>query len=291
MNKIVINKNSKLYVVATPIGNLADISFRAIEILKQVTLIAAEDTRHSRWLLDYYGIKTPIMALHEHNEKALLPRLSRHFSNGKSLALISDAGTPLINDPGFRLVRMAIEKGVPVIPIPGACAMITALSVSGLACDRFSFEGFPPRTRAARRTYFKTLLNSPRTLVFYESSHRISECLNDLNAVFPPERQIVIARELTKVHETIIKATLENAERLIQEDPKLRKGEFVVLVQGATEPKKTQQSLTIEQQEILHILLEDCSLKTAVNIAVKITGLPKNVVYQFALDLVKKNST
>ena len=284
------DKKGTLYIIATPIGNLADLSFRAIETLKEADLIAAEDTRHARPLLDIYGIKTPLTSYHEHNEQEASTALIRHLAAGRSLAVISDAGTPLINDPGFPLVRKAKDAGIDVVPIPGCCALIAALSVSGLATNRFSFEDFPPRKSSARRSWLEKLLNNPRTSIFYESSHRIKECVHDIRAVFPSTREIVIARELTKLHETVIKTTLRDIDLVLQNDPFIEKGELVVLLEGAPPLKDSQEMLHREQERMLGILLQECSVKTAVSIAAKITGIRKRIIYRAALRLRDANS-
>ncbi|HHO68310.1 MAG TPA: 16S rRNA (cytidine(1402)-2'-O)-methyltransferase, partial [Gammaproteobacteria bacterium] len=195
-----------LFVVATPIGNLGDMTPRGVEVLQQADLIAAEDTRHSRRLAEHFGIATPMLALHEHNERSVAARLVERLRQGESIALISDAGTPLISDPGYQLVRAAREAGVPVVPVPGASALVAALSVAGLPTDRFVFEGFLPPRQAARRKRLEALKDEPRTLVFYESSHRIVDSLNDLKDVFGPGRQALLARELTKAFETTLSA-------------------------------------------------------------------------------------
>jgi 16S rRNA (cytidine1402-2'-O)-methyltransferase len=273
--------------VATPIGNLADFSFRAVETLQKVDLIAAEDTRHSRPLLNRYGIAKPMVALHEHNEDATALRLIDRLLSGESVALISDAGTPLINDPGFPLVRLARERGIQVTPIPGACALIAALSASGLPSDRFAFEGFPPRTAAARRSHLETLQDDPRTLIFYESSHRVLEFAKDIADIFPKQRQVVIARELTKLYETIVQASAGEACALIEADPNMRRGEFVILVQGASATRRHNQ-LTHEQVRVLKLLLEECSVKTAAALTAKITGVRKEIAYKAALKLEEK---
>lgn len=278
--------DSKLYVVSTPIGNLADISFRAIETLKRVTLIAAEDTRHTKRLLHHYGIATPMIALHEHNERAMSAELIRRILDGASIALTSDAGTPLVSDPGFPLVHMAKDAGIAVVPIPGACAMIAALSVSGLPTDRFSFEGFAPRNEASRRAWLEKLKSETGTIIFYESSHRIRDCLMAVAEIFPAERPIVIARELTKVHETVVKTAVGNVSRLVDEDPHMQKGEFVILIQGAGENERGDE-LTLDQQRILKRLLKECSIKTATALAAEITGARKKILYQAALKLQK----
>ncbi len=202
-----IENYGKLYVVATPIGNLADFSFRAIEVLKQVDCIAAEDTRHVRMLLQHYGITNKLMSLHQQNEERLIPALLDKLHQGLSIALVSDAGTPLISDPGMPLVRAIKAAHIDVSPIPGACALIAALSVSGLPLNRFEFEGFLPRTSSARKTFFSSKLDCSNTWAFYEASHRILACLQDLLDIFPAEREVVIAREITKLHENILKTT------------------------------------------------------------------------------------
>ncbi|XSG84244.1 MAG: 16S rRNA (cytidine(1402)-2'-O)-methyltransferase [Methylohalobius sp. ZOD2] len=272
----------KLYVVATPIGNLDDMTFRALDILRRVDAIAAEDTRHCRRLLDHYGITASTRSFHEHNERVKTAALLEQLRSGRSIALVSDAGTPLINDPGFPLIQAAHEAGITVVPIPGPCAAIAALSAAGLPTDRFAFEGFPPRTRNARRTYFERLVEEPRTSVFYESSHRLIACLEDLAAVFPPHRRVVIAKELTKLHERLISTSVAQAPDLFAHQPELSKGEFVLLVAGA--PPLSTEELTGEQRRTLHLLLEECSLRTAVSLAEKITGARKKVLYRTALD-------
>jgi len=282
------NAKGILYLVATPIGNLADFSFRAVAVLQAVDFIACEDTRHSRPLLARYGIDKPLAALHEHNEDAASARLLERVERGESMALVSDAGTPLINDPGFPLVRLAVERGVRVVPVPGACAVVAALAASGLAADRFAFEGFPPRTSSARRALLQSLLDDPRTLVFYESSHRVAEFVIDIARVFPGERRIVIARELTKLHETIARCAVADAPALIEGDPYMEKGEFVVLLQGAA-TNRGGEELTAEQTRVLKLLLEECSVKSAAALAAKITGCRKDLAYQAALRLAEKN--
>ena len=273
-----------LYLVATPIGNLSDFSQRAVDTLSRVDFIAAEDTRHSRPLLDRFGISKPLVALHEHNEDSVSSRLVDRLAAGESAALISDAGTPLINDPGFPLVRLARGQGIQVVPIPGPCALIAALSASGLPTDRFAFEGFPPRTGSARRDVLQNLAGDPRTLVFYESSHRALGLLRDIEAVFPPNRKVVIARELTKLHETIVAATAASAPALLEQDPNMQKGEFVILIEGAPQPLQ-ENELTPEQRRVLQLLLQECTVKTAVSLCVNITGARKELAYQTALSL------
>lgn len=275
-----------LYLVATPIGNLADFSFRAVETFRQVDLIACEDTRHSRPLLERYGISKPLAALHEHNEDAVSSSILDRVERGESVALISDAGTPLINDPGFPLVRMAVERGLSVTPVPGPCALVAALCASGLPSDRFAFEGFPPRSASSRRALLEGLLKATGTLVFYESSHRILAFARDIASVFPADRRIVIARELTKLHETFLRCPVGEAPAWLESDPYMEKGEFVVLLQGAP-AAADREELDSEQIRVLEILLAECTVKTSVNLAVKITGARKELIYRKALELTR----
>lgn len=272
----------KLYVVATPIGNLADFSFRALEVLKQVDLIAAEDTRHVKMLLQHYGINKSLVSLHQHNEDKASQGLVDKLHSGLSIALVSDAGTPLLSDPGLPLVKLAKEAGLEVSPIPGACALIAALSVSGLPVSRFTFEGFLPRTASARKRFFLDKLKDQSTWVFYESSHRIQAALEDMATVFPADHQIVIAREITKLHETIVKAHLAEALLKVQLEENMRKGEFVVIVSGY-EIETTPNVLAEDDLKILRLLLKECSIKTAVTLATEITGQRKKTLYQAAL--------
>jgi len=276
----VSNGPGQLFVVATPIGNRDDISRRAVEILLRVDRIAAEDTRHSRRLLDYLGVDRPMMALHEHNEMRAVERVLACLNQGESLALISDAGTPLINDPGFPLVRACREAGIRVVPVPGASALIAALSVSGLPTDRFRFEGFLPRRRAARIALLETLRDETATLVFYESSHRVVDALADLTAVFGEDREAVVARELTKLHETVKSAPLGELSTWMAADENQRKGEFVLLLGGAPE---TGASTGHDADTVLAVLLEELPLKQAASLAARITGGKKNALYQRAL--------
>ena len=272
----------KLYVVATPIGNLADISYRAVEVLRRVDLIAAEDTRHVKMLLQHYGIVNKLVSLHQHNEDKASSVLLEKLRAGQSIALVSDAGTPLLSDPGMPLVKMVKDAGLDVVPIPGACALIAALSAAGLPVTQFSFEGFLPRTSSARKAFFNERVMSPKTWVFYESSHRILASLHDMAEILPLDRQIVIARELTKLHETIVKTSLANALELVVKNDNMRKGEFVVIVDGAVVDKKDQ-IITAEQKKLLQVLLRECSIKTAVAMAAEITGVRKKLLYQAAL--------
>ena len=279
----------KLYVVATPIGNLADMSFRAVEILKQVDLIAAEDTRHVKMLLQHYGITNKLVSLHQHNEDKASSVLLEKLREGQSIALVSDAGTPLLSDPGMPLVKMVKDAGLDVVPIPGACALIAALSAAGLPVTQFSFEGFLPRTSSARKAFFNEKVTSQKTWVFYESCHRILASLQDMAEIVPLDRQIVIARELTKLHETIVKTSLGKALELVAQNDNMRKGEFVVIVDGAVADKKDN-IISTEQEKLLKVLLRECSIKTAVAMAVEITGIRKKLLYQAALALDKEKT-
>ena len=276
-----------LYVVATPIGNLADFSLRAIKTLQQVDIICAEDTRHARTLLQHHGITTHCISLHQHNEAQTANGLVDKIQQGNSIAIISDAGTPLISDPGMPLVALAQASGIKVSPIPGACALIAALSASGLAVTQFSFLGFLPRTSSARLVLFKQQKNNAGTWVFYESCHRIIASIKDLVSIMP-EREISIAREITKLHETIIKTNAQDMLALIEQDSNMQRGEFVVMVSGITIEKKPD-TLSEQQLKTLKILLTECSIKTAVKLAVEITGARKKLFYQAALKLSESN--
>lgn len=270
------DKRGILWVVATPIGNLGDVSNRAREVLRDVAMIAAEDTRHSRPLLKHLGIATPMTALHEHNERAAVAALLAKLQAGDDIALISDAGTPLISDPGFRLVRAAREAGVRVSPVPGACAAIAALSVAGLPSDRFVFEGFLPAKAAARRTRLRELVNETRTLVLYESSHRIAECCADLCEVFGAEREAVLLREITKLHETCLGATLgEIAERVANESEQ-RLGEFVLVIAGRGEEADAK---LVEGRRAYAVLRKELPPAQAAKLAAAISGAPRKALY------------
>lgn len=273
-----------LFIVATPIGNLADFSNRAIATLEQVDLICAEDTRHARTLLNHYGISTKCISLHQHNEQQTADGLIQQMLQGASIAIISDAGTPLISDPGMPVVALAQSSGIQVSPIPGCCALIAALSASGLAVTQFSFLGFLPRTSSSRITLFEEKKNDTETWVFYESCHRIGACINDLAVVLPPDREIAIAREITKLHETIIKTTIQDMLTLFAQDSNMYRGEFVVMISGAKIEKKPQ-TVTTQQLKILQTLISECSIKTAVQLTAEITGARKKLLYQTALEL------
>lgn len=271
-----------LYVVATPIGNLGDISRRALQVLNTVDLIAAEDTRHSRKLLREFGISTAMKALHEHNEEQMSRALLARLESGESVALISDAGTPLISDPGFQLVRKAREEGLAVVPVPGPSALVAALSVSGLPTDRFVFEGFLPAKGSARCQVLERLRDERRTLVFYEAPHRVEATLGDMAAILGAERRAVLARELTKTFETVRGDTLEGLARFVAQDPQQRKGEIVLIVQGAPEPDTSQ--LDAESRRVADILAGELSIKQAAALAARITGLKKNLLYRYLVE-------
>jgi 16S rRNA (cytidine1402-2'-O)-methyltransferase len=272
-----------LYVVATPIGNLGDMVPRAVETLQTVKLIAAEDTRHSAHLLNHFGIKTPCIAYHDHSDDNRIEQILSRLQSGDSVALISDAGTPLVSDPGYRLVKTVRDKGIRVIPVPGASALIAALSASGLASDRFAFEGFLPAKQQARLTQLQQLELETRTLIFYEAPHRILETLQDLQTVFGDERHAVIAREITKTFETIHGDQLANLVNWVAADSNQQRGEIVLLVEGSS--KRESAEIDAEQIRIMKILLEDLPVKQASAIGAKITGLKKNFLYQWALEL------
>lgn len=265
-----------LWVVATPIGHRDDISARAIQTLRSVAVIAAEDTRHSRPLLQHHGIDTPLVALHEHNEREVVEALVRRLLGGESVALISDAGTPLISDPGFRLVRAARAAGVRGLPVPGACAAIAALSVAGLPSDRFVFEGFLPPKPAARRSRLQELAGEGRTLIFYESSHRIADSLADMRDVFGATREAVLARELTKLFETVLGEPLAELAARVATDPDQQRGECVVLVAGRGE--ETDARLA-EGQRVFAILREELPPAKAAKLAAAISGAPRKLLY------------
>lgn len=270
------NQKGCLWVVATPIGHRDDMSTRAIETLRSVALIAAEDTRHSRPLMLHHNIGTPLVALHEHNEREAVASIVRRLEQGESVALISDAGTPLISDPGFRLVRAAREAGIRCVPVPGACAAIAALSVAGLPSDRFVFEGFLPAKSAARRSRLEELAGDTRTLIFYESSHRIAESLADMRDVFGIEREAVLARELTKVFETVIGEPLSQLAKRVVDDPNQQRGECVVLVGGRGDDADAKLA---EGQRVFAILREELPPSKAAKLAAAITGAPRKQLY------------
>jgi len=277
----VSNHPGVLYVVATPIGNLEDLSPRAVRVLREVDLVAAEDTRHTRALLSHFGVSTALMALHDHNERRVLEGLLGRLAQGDSVALVSDAGTPLISDPGFPLVRAARERGVRVCPVPGPSALLCALSAAGLPTDRFVFEGFLPRTADKRRARLEELAAESRTLVFYESSHRVLATLRDLAGQFGPGRPAVLARELTKLHETLVLASLGELEALVETDEDQRRGEIVLVVGGAEAVDPVSRAADVRR--VLRVLAEELPLRQACALAARITGESKNDLYRLAL--------
>lgn len=272
-----------LYVVATPIGNLDDISARALRILRDVALIAAEDTRHSVRLLQHFGIATPLAACHEHNEREHGGRFLARLQAGEDVALISDAGTPLISDPGFHLVRQVRAAGISVVPVPGACALIAALSAAGLPSDRFIFEGFLPAKAVGRRARLEALREEPRTVIFYEAPHRILECIEDMRTVLGAERPAVLARELTKTFETLKGLPLGELHDWIAADANQQRGECVVLVSG-WQALEGEEAVSGEALRVLDLLLAELPLKRAAALAAEITGVRKNLLYQVALE-------
>lgn len=267
-----------LYVVATPIGNLGDISARAIEILKSVDMIAAEDTRHSARLLAQYDIRTPLLALHDHNERARADELVKRISGGVRMALISDAGTPLISDPGYRLVSRLREAGQQVVPVPGPCALITALSGAGLATDRFAFEGFLPAKRSARTAALEAVVKHTATLVFYESPHRIVDSLQDISDIFG-QRRLVLARELTKRFETYLEGNAESLLLRLRENSDQTRGEFVVMIEGAAYTEE--QATDIDPEHLLKALLAaSLGVKQAASVAAEVLGGKRKEWYE-----------
>lgn len=271
-----------LYIVATPIGNLDDITLRAIDTLKRVDLIAAEDTRHSGLLLQHLGIKAKLFSLHDHNEQEKAHVLIEKLQSGLSIALVSDAGTPLINDPGYHLVKACRENDIKVVPIPGACAAIAALSVAGLPSDKFIYEGFLPAKSKARQDSLASLITEPRTMIFYESTHRILETLKDMQTIFGADKQIVLAKELTKAWETIVSFPVNELIDWLNQDASRQKGEFVLIVAGYTESNKDIDPKAINT---LKLLQKELPLKKAAAITAEIYGLKKNQLYQIGLNL------
>ncbi|MFL6619001.1 MAG: 16S rRNA (cytidine(1402)-2'-O)-methyltransferase [Povalibacter sp.] len=278
--------SGRVFVVATPIGNLGDLSPRAREVLSQVSLIAAEDTRHTRQLLQSFGISTPLTSLHEHNEAAKSAELLDRVARGESLALVSDAGTPLISDPGFNLVAAARARNLIVIAIPGPCAAIAALSVAGLPTDRFVFEGFLPTKAAARRSHLESLIHEHRSLVFYEAPHRVREVLADLASVLGGERTASVSRELTKRFETTYNGTLQQLADVASRDEDMSRGEIVIVVAGAE--KTASEALALDAEQLLRALLDELSPAQAAKVTARITGAKRADLYALALRLSGK---
>lgn len=278
----------ELYIVATPIGNLADMVPRGVEVLQSVDAIAAEDTRHSRHLLNHLGIDKPLWAYHDHSGGARVDGLMQALREGKKVALVSDAGTPLISDPGYRIVRQAREEGIAVCPIPGPCALVAALSAAGLPTDRFTFEGFLPAKSVARCKALQQLVNEQRTMVFYEAPHRILDTLRDMETVFGSQRRAVLARELTKAFETFLAEPLAELVQTVAADSNQQRGEIVLMVAGA-EPE-SQLAGSQEQEQVLTLLLEELSVKKASSLAAKLTGGNKKELYKLAVVLKEQGS-
>jgi 16S rRNA (cytidine1402-2'-O)-methyltransferase len=282
------NRMGIVYVVATPIGNLQDLSLRGIETLNNVNQIVAEDTRHAMPLLKHYSIHKPIISMHEFNERERLNAILTSVEEGYSIALISDAGTPLISDPGFHLIREAKTRGIQVVPVPGPCAVIAALSVAGLPTDRFTFEGFLPAKQEARHQCLNALRHEKRTMVFYEAPHRLLSTLEAMALVFGPTHQGVIAREMTKIYESILSGSLnELIDHFTLHTQEVR-GEIVIMVQGVDE--KSRETKEVVPEEVLNLLLEELPVKQAVALASKITGERKNSLYEMALAKKEKQS-
>lgn len=271
-----------LFVVATPIGNLQDLTPRALQVLRDVSLIAAEDTRHSARLMQHFGIATPMTACHDHNERDKGQRLVERMLAGDDIALISDAGTPLISDPGFHLVRQAREAGIKVSPVPGACALIAALSAAGMPSDRFAFEGFLPAKAHGRQQRLQALLEEPRTWLVYEAPHRLLDCLRDMQQVLGAQRRVLLARELTKTFETLHAAPLDELVAWVAADTDQQRGECVLVVEGAPEPEADE--VSAQALHVLDLLLAELPVKRAARLAAEITGVRKNLLYQVALE-------
>lgn len=280
MDKISATSPGTLYVVATPIGNLNDMSLRAIDTLKNVDVILAEDTRHSGQLLHALGIQKQLISLHAHNENEKSEQIITALAKGQSYALISDAGTPLISDPGFSLVRDAQQEGIKIVPIPGACALITAISASGVPCDQFLFFGFLPAKPQARLKALQALSTNEYTTILYESTHRILACLDDIIAAYGPHYQLVVAKELTKTFEQFIYGTGKEIGQWLNEEPGRCKGEFVIIL-----PPLTQVKVDNQDQHLLNVLLSELPLKQAVKLASQLSSTPKNELYKLALHL------
>jgi 16S rRNA (cytidine1402-2'-O)-methyltransferase len=275
-----------LYIVATPIGNLKDLSERARQVLASAQWVAAEDTRHSLRLLQAHGIEARLLSVHEHNEAERVPEILAALVRGADVALVSDAGTPLVSDPGLRVVRAAIDAGFEVRAVPGPCAAIAALSISGLASDRFAFEGFLPQKSAARRERLAELAREPRTLIFYEAPHRLGESLADMSAVLGPSRPAAVARELTKVFETVYRGTLEQLAQRARYDSDMQRGEIVVVVEGLL-PVAADVGRA-ELEHVLAVLVAELPVSQAADLAAKLTGTSRNRAYQLALELSGK---
>ncbi len=280
---MITGKAGKLYVVATPIGHREDITLRALRVLREVDVVAAEDTRHTRALLAHHGIRRALVSLHEHNEAQRTPELVRKLCRGTNIALVSDAGTPLISDPGFRLVRVAHEHGVEVVPVPGPSSVVAALCVAGLPTDRFVFEGFlPPRSRR-REARLIELATQTRTMVFFESTHRIVDSIDAMTRAFGPRREATLATEMTKLFEAVRRDDLEGLGRWLREVPERCKGEFVIVVRGC-EPVEDEPLGELERR-LVETLVAVLPMRQVAELGATITGRPRNVLYRYALSV------
>ncbi len=286
---MVVAAEHTLYIVATPIGNRDDVTLRAIETLKRCKRIYAEDTRHSKPLLQHHGISVPLMPLHEHNETIAAEAVADFIESTGSAALISDAGTPLISDPGYRLVRVCQARGIRVSPVPGASALTAAICAAGLPTDRFIFAGFPPAKTNARQKWLATLEASGYTVVLYESPHRITATLQDIQQSFGAGREMTMARELTKRFETIVRASVSDVSELLQRDSQQQRGEFVLILSGKTDEVSAASEMQLNQEKLMSTLLTYLPLKSAAKCASEITGQPRKDLYNFGLLLQKKH--
>lgn len=274
-----------MYIVATPIGNLADLTERAKQVLTSVDVIACEDTRHTQKLLQHLGLRKPLLSVHEHNERERVEQVAEHLQRGQTMALVSDAGTPLISDPGYPLVAALRERGITITPVPGVSAIITALSAAGLPTDRFTFEGFLPHKSGSRKEKLEALTQEPRTMVFYESKHRILDSLSDMALVFGAERPACVARELTKTFETFYHGTLPEIQQQIADDEDQQKGEFVVMITGNTNPAPASE---VDTDKLFRLLLAELPPKKAAAVIADLTGENKKELYQKALEIQGK---
>jgi 16S rRNA (cytidine1402-2'-O)-methyltransferase len=281
-NDLIDDRFGNLFIVATPIGNLGDISARARQTLSDVAVVAAEDTRHSGTLLQHLGLAKSLVSLHEHNEAQRADQLIERLKRGEHIALVSDAGTPLISDPGYGLVRTALAQGIKVIPVPGACAAIVALSAAGLPTDRFAFEGFLPAKASGRRERLEALCKDERTLVFYEAPHRLRDMLDDIALIFG-ERQVVVARELTKQYESFYYGSATELAARAAQDADMNRGEIVIVVAGA--PEQPRQGMTVDTDKVLRTLLEELSPAQAAKLTAKLTGEKRSELYDRAVAL------
>ncbi|HIO91760.1 MAG TPA: 16S rRNA (cytidine(1402)-2'-O)-methyltransferase [Leucothrix mucor] len=285
MQKTASDQQGVLYVVATPIGNLGDITQRAIEILSSVDKVCAEDTRNTRKLLTHLGLKKNLVALHDHNERQKIDSIVEWLERGENLALVSDAGTPLISDPGYHLVKALRDLNFQVVPIPGASAIIAALSVAGLATNKFSFEGFLPAKEVGRKQALMLNSESSYTQVYYESSHRIVHSVATMLVVFGEDKQVVLARELTKLYEQFFHGTLAELHQWLLDDAMHQKGEFVIMLAASEKGGEESDSFESSIDQLLSILLEELPVKQTAKIAAKLTGKSKNILYKQAMSL------